>query len=370
MKVLSSIEIHFLLSDLKGLEGSKISKIYNKGNNHLIFQLHSPKLGKMLLKIVSGIAMYTDHEKEPYDEPSTLCFGLRKNLEGSRLEKIRQIGSERVIEVVLNNRNIKNYLIFEIFSKGNIIVCDNEYKVLLASLYHKWKDREINRHLPYKFPEKEFNVFEIKKEDFENIIKKSSKESVVKALALELGIGGLYAEELCLNTQLDKHLAPNKVNNTQLSLLYDNFKQLINKKIDAQVVFKDGRIIDVIPINLTFYKNFVKKSFKSFSEALAHYFTHAEDLPKKDTKTEAERKKLQEIIKKQEEKIKEMTKAEQEMRKNGEIIYEKYQLINDILKQIQIKLKNTSLKNLKTALKDKKVIKNIDPKEKTITIEI
>jgi len=370
MKTLSFLEVHHLVKELHSLEGSKITKIYNKSNTNTIIQLYSSKLGKKFLNIVNNKIIFIDDRKETYDTPSTICLRLRKNLEGSKILKIDQIRSERVIELLLTFRDQKKRLIIELFSKGNLILCDNDYKVILATFYHKWKDREIKPNIKYEFPKKDLNTFNMSIDEFRTLIISSNKESIVKSLALDVGIGGVYAEEICLNAKIDKLRSPNSFEEKDINILFDHFNYLLRLKLKPQIILKDKEIIDIVPINLHYYNNFEKKEFKNFSKALSYYINHSDVIKPKKSQLDAERKKYEEIIKKQVNKIKEMEKSENEQRKKGEIIYEKYQLIDEILKQVKTKLKTTNLHDLKKSLKNNKIIKKIDPKEKTINVEI
>lgn len=370
MKTLSSIEIYFLSKELIILEGSKINKIYNLGDKELVFSLHSPQLGKPLFKFIDNSIPYLDSNKEIYDSPSDFCFKLRKYLEGYSIQKIKQVSSERIIEISLSTKHDKRYLILEIFSKGNLILCDEDYSVILASHYHKWKDREIKPKSKYEFPKSRVNFFNLNKKEFEETLNNSKKDSIVTALALDMGFGGLISEELCYNSEIEKTRMPKEIEKEELLKLYVDFKKIISLPVKPAVIFKDAKIVDVVPFQLNVYKDFEIKEFITFSEALSYYIGNSSLLAKKDTKTEQEMSKLQEIIKKQEEKIKEMEISEKDLRSTGEKIYENYQPIITILNEVKSMLKEKNFQEIKKTLKHNKIIEDIDPMEKAIVIDI
>lgn len=55
---------------------------------------------------------------------------FRKFLRSKRIEEIKQIGSERVIEITFGSGDFQNYLILEFYSQGNIILTDKDYVIL------------------------------------------------------------------------------------------------------------------------------------------------------------------------------------------------------------------------------------------------
>ena len=82
---LSSLDIHFLIKELKILEGSRVDKIYNSGKEEIYIQLHKSSSGKNVLRIIIGKAMFVTETKTTDEIPSEFCMLLRRNLEGKFL---------------------------------------------------------------------------------------------------------------------------------------------------------------------------------------------------------------------------------------------------------------------------------------------
>lgn len=57
--------------------------------------------------------------------PSGFTMKFRKFLRAKRLEKIRQVGMERVVVLTFGSENFTNHLILELYSQGNIILTDS-----------------------------------------------------------------------------------------------------------------------------------------------------------------------------------------------------------------------------------------------------
>ena len=97
-KQLSSLDIDYLIKELKQLENTRIDKIYQPEKELVVFSLHKSSEGKKLLEI-STKSIFLIEKKEEY--PETLGFGqlLRKHLDGFFLSKIEQIKPERIVKI-------------------------------------------------------------------------------------------------------------------------------------------------------------------------------------------------------------------------------------------------------------------------------
>src|SRR3989338_1963327 len=186
---LSSIDLHYLIKELQVLIDGRIDKIYHPDKKVLLLRFHIPNIGKKAIKVLVGKQLYLSEEQKEYQEPSGFCMFLRKHLDNSRLRAVQQKESERIIEF---------------FGGGNVILCDDKDNIISYLEQHRFKDREIKKDVAYKYPKMEANVFELKTEDLAYLFEKSKKDSLVTCLAVELGLGGVYAEEICLLSCLDE----------------------------------------------------------------------------------------------------------------------------------------------------------------------
>jgi len=138
--------------------------------------------------------------------------------------------------------------------------------------------------------------------------------------------------------------------------------ELIHTKFQPQRIIKNNTTIDITPFPLQIYQENEQIPIPSFSQALAA------QIPKPQINPELEKLKI--IIQKQEQNLIELKQQIQDAQKAGERIYERYQFIADILYQIQEARKTLSWKEIKAKLKNNKIVKQINEKEQTITIEI
>ncbi|WP_010282583.1 Rqc2 family fibronectin-binding protein [Bacillus timonensis] len=145
---------HAIANELKQtLESGRISKIYQPYKNELIFQIRSNgKNHKLLLSAHPSYARI-HLTNELYDnphEPPMFCMLLRKHLEGSIIEAIRQVDKDRIIIFDIKGRNelgdvSYKQLIIEIMGRhSNIILVDTEKQTILDSIKHI--SPAVNRH--------------------------------------------------------------------------------------------------------------------------------------------------------------------------------------------------------------------------------
>ncbi|MEH7386669.1 NFACT RNA binding domain-containing protein [Bacillus sp. JJ1521] len=135
------------------LESGRISKIYQPYKNELIFQVRSNGRNHKLLLSAHPSYARIHVTNESYDnpnEPPMFCMLLRKHLEGSIIENIRQIDMDRIIIFDIRGRNelgdvSLKQLIIEIMGRhSNIILVDTEKRIILDSIKHV--SPAVNRH--------------------------------------------------------------------------------------------------------------------------------------------------------------------------------------------------------------------------------
>ncbi len=356
------------------LEGSKIDRIYHQKNTpkELTISCHVTNQGKHLLKVVLPGLILIDDSKEASDTPTGFGMMLRKYLEGSRIKSIEQKDFERVVTITIDvktdNEIVPYYLVIELFSKGNMIFCDDKFKILNILEEQTWKDRTLKRGETYLYPKSKFNILKSNEKEFTEQLQSSDKESLVKSIAILCNLGGTYAEELCQNSKIEKDRKTKTLTDPEYKLLYKNIILLLHEETCANTF--EGNIF---PFILESFKNKEVKKYTTFSEAIRENYDlikHIES--KKDSNKNVE--KIQNVIDEQLKVLAECEEGYKENQAKGEILYEKYQEINDVLKIIKEARTKYSWNIIKQKLNDnptfKKIIRDIDEKNNSIIIEI
>jgi len=364
MNVLTALDLHFLVKEFQELISAKIEKIYQPAKTEFMVVLHIPNQGKKILKINFPGHMYlTEFKGKTPEQPSQFCLFLRKYLSNARIRKIEMLGFERIVDVLLEKKEGKYHLYIELFSQGNIILTTEDSVIKSALVTKRWKDRTIRGNSPYEYPKREHNALLIKADEFKTLLNSTDKESIVKSLALDLGLGGRYSEELCLRAGVDKERK--RLKPEEIDALYKELDKLRKQKICARAIMKDNKLKDVVPIELKLYEGFDVNEFNTFSSALGTHLTQAaqkDQEVREDARLNKEHNRLKKVIAEQEVTIVNLKKSMKLNQRKGELLYEKYTEVTELLKE----LKKIPAKELK---KHPKVLQ-ANPKERTVVVEI
>lgn len=132
---LDGIFINKLIDELKVIEGSKINKIYQLGNDEFLLNLKGNENSKLLISTNSS--NYRIHlTKKTYNtpkEPSSFVMFLRKHLEGGIIKEISQISLDRIVVItIFKNNELRDLeekkLIIELVGKAsNLILTDKNF---------------------------------------------------------------------------------------------------------------------------------------------------------------------------------------------------------------------------------------------------
>ena len=361
---ISSMDLYYLVSELKFLEGSKIDKVMHSNANEkeLVIILHTQNIGKNILKITFPSMIYIDSERELGDSPSGLCMQLRKYLEGSRIKSINQVGFQRIISINIDSKyqgQTFNYnLILELFSKGNIIFTDDSMKILGVLESRTFKDKSVTKDSIYTYPKTDILNVPLDEKTFNNIITNSDRESIVKTLAIKLSLGGVYSEEILHNANISKDVKPNSLQLSELEKLYVEYKNLFNKKIEANLTNSE-----VLPFKLNIYKDYESKDYESFNKAILENHVLIK-LLSKNVDLSKNLDKIKNVILSQEKLLGDAEENYVKFHRSGEIIYENYAIIEELLNTIKLLKKTTDWNKIKdTLLKDERfssIIKDIN----------
>lgn len=362
-KEMSSLDLFFLEKELKFLEGGIIQKIYQKGKALRIEVFISGK-GAFELYFEPGKIFITEY-KRSFPEPTSFCMFLRKHLNKQKIISIRQYDFERIIELETQ----KNILIFELFSKGNVIICDKAYNILMPLGIQLWKHRKIIPKEHYKYPPQVLNPFKIDMYSLKKMLK--NEKNIVSFLATNLSLSGFYAEEVCLRANIDKNKACDKLIEDEILRLYEAIHSLL-KNFNPQLIF-DKKIIDFSPIDTKLYEGKEIKLSKTFMHVIDEFFSGETKETEEEKKFKNQLKRLEKIRDKQLEKINTFRKIEKENRKKAEAIYNNFELINKIISGLKKAKESMTWNEIKKRIKDtpeSKKIKTIQEKKGIIILDL
>jgi predicted ribosome quality control (RQC) complex YloA/Tae2 family protein len=340
MKGLAAFEIRFVVGELQRLVGARLDRVFHPSEKEVLLEFYSTAEKKAIVRVTPNSMYVASSKPSEASAPSPFCIVLRKYLKNSRLKAVFQHSSERVVEMAFSSKDADFRLIFELFSRGNTILCDGKGIIMALAERQSWSTRKMAPKEPYRLPPSRFNVFELKASELEGLFRQSAKDSVVKALAADLGLGSVYAEELCILSSVDKLSNPKEIPKKDIEKLLSAFKEMLAKKPSPVVVYDGGRAKDVVPFPLRFYDGLEQKRFATYNEALDEILTNAAFDEMQQNKDKPRQQKIAALtlrISMQEEMVKSLAASIDENRRKGELIYENYQEVKDILAEAKAK---------------------------------
>ncbi|EGG13343.1 DUF814 family protein [Cavenderia fasciculata] len=127
----------------KNVIGLRLANIYDLSPRVFLFKLSRPDFKKTLI-IESGIRIHsTNFIRDKGDHtPAPFSITLRKYLKTKRLESVRQLGVDRIVDFTFGSGVATQHVIVELFSIGNIILTDGDYKVLAILRTHQYTEND------------------------------------------------------------------------------------------------------------------------------------------------------------------------------------------------------------------------------------
>jgi predicted ribosome quality control (RQC) complex YloA/Tae2 family protein len=225
---ITSIDIHYAVQELQELAGSRVAQIL-ASQEGLVLSLTGKSERKQHLCVnIPGNVCITPVKESAPEHASGNTMILRKYFEGAILREVSQIGFDRVIRFRAGGSHITN-LIIELFSNGNWIITDDSDMIVHAYREEHWKDRTIRAGLKYAPPKPAPNILKLDVQSLYNLIKLPGRDTLVKALAIGVGLGGIYAEEVCTRATVAKDLPINEVSEKDVFLVLNALQGLLNQ---------------------------------------------------------------------------------------------------------------------------------------------
>ena len=294
---LDGITLGLVKNELKSyILGSKIEKIHQPSRNELVFILRTRNGGYRLYLSCDGQSPrvhLTRYNLENPKVPPMICMLLRKRLCGATLIDIKQIKNDRILVFEFDGTTeigdkTKFYVICEIMGqRSNIILCDNDYKIIDAIKRvdeEKSSVREILPGLRYELPPLQEKC-DIINDDAQSILKSilSNPEKMLSKAILESieGLSPIVGREIAYRTVFgDK----------QVGLLSHIEKERLENEINIikteinESKFYMLESVDRVPFDFSFSnirqygKKKKKKEYDSISELLDDFYFEKDKL--------------------------------------------------------------------------------------------
>ncbi|MBW6470199.1 MAG: NFACT family protein [Methanosarcinaceae archaeon] len=371
------------------LHDAKIGKIYQPVPDEIRISLFLFGRGRHNLVIEAGKRAHMSQHIRPSPKlPHSFPMLLRKHILGGRITFVKQYNFDRIIEFGIIRGGIETILVAELFSRGNIVLLDNERKIILPMKPVTFKGRRIRSGEIYEYPEAKISPLDAGEGELADAFS-PSHDNVVRTIANRFNLGGVLAEEVCLRSGVYKNKAAKDVSSQDVSAIHgslkDVFSPLLSGELKPQIIKKEVKgefePLDVIPFELEQYRDLQKQYFDSFNGALDEFFgklsaesvVEEVQVVKKEKVNIFERRLLQ-----QQTAIKDFETNSDKITTIAEKVYANYQPIEELLEVLNgAREKGYSWDNIKSILKQAKdtlpaakMIVSINSAEGTIVVDL
>lgn len=241
-----------IASEIQNLSGARIDKVFEPNKNQIIIGMYLKGKNYALnicIDAQNGRIHLTTHSKANPKIAPNFCMLLRKHLIGLHLKNVVTFNLERV--VILEFEGIDDFedivskkLVVELMGKhGNIILLE-ESNIILDSLRHTRSNddkttRDIYPHSKYSFPLcNKHNFLDVSAfDEFLSILQitnETSLDDLPKIISNKFnGISKVFIQSIILELKI------NMVSNTNIELIFNYIKNIINNITSDNLYFKE-----------------------------------------------------------------------------------------------------------------------------------
>jgi predicted ribosome quality control (RQC) complex YloA/Tae2 family protein len=367
---LTSVDLAALVGELGAYEGAKVDKAYLYGDDLVRLKMRDFDRGRVELLLEVGEikrahTVAPERVPDAPGRPPQFAMMLRNRLSGADFVGVEQFEFDRILEFVFEREDGTTRIIVELFGQGNVAVTDGEYEVIDSLETVRLKSRTVVPGSRYEFPDSRTNPLSVSREAFDREMEESDTD-VVRTLATQLNMGGLYAEEICTRAGVEKALDIDEATEDDYRRVYEAIERLAldvrNGNFDPRLYRApaedgendeddetestepdEGPVVDATPFPLEEHEaaGLTAEAADSFLGALDDYFFELELEDDEPDPTEqrpdfgAEIAKHERIIEQQQGAIEGFEQQAEAQRENAELLYARYGLVDDILSTIQ-----------------------------------
>ena len=406
---LSSIDLAALVTELNRYAGAKVDKAYLYDDDLLRLKLRDFDRGRVELMIEVGDIKRAhtadpDHVADAPGRPPNFAKMLRNRMSGADFAGVEQYEFDRILTFEFEREDQNTTLVAELFGQGNVAALDETGEVVGSLSTVRLKSRTVAPGSRYEYPASRLNPLDVSRGGFDRHMRESDSD-VVRTLATQLNLGGLYAEEVCTRAGVEKETPIEAVTDDQLRALYESLsrigERLRSGEIDPRVYEEsvdgesdggdDSRVVDVTPFPLAEHEGLPSVGFDSFTAAVDEYFhrlRHEDESgdgePPADASPsrpdfEAEIAKQKRIIEQQKGAIEGFDEQARAERERAELLYANYDIVDEVLSTVRKARENevpwaeiaeTLAAGADRGIRAATAVVDVDGGEGTVTVEL
>ncbi|WP_123620809.1 ribosome rescue protein RqcH [Halorubrum sp. CSM-61] len=362
---LSSIDLGALVTELNRYEGAKVDKAYLYDDDLLRLKLRDFDRGRVELMIEVGDVKRAhvadpEHVADAPGRPPNFAKMLRNRMSGADFAGVEQYEFDRILTFEFEREDQNTTLVAELFGQGNVAALDETGEVVGALQTVRLKSRTVAPGSQYEYPASRLNPLDVSLGGFERHMRESDSD-VVRTLATQLNLGGLYAEEVCTRAGVEKETPIEEATDDQLRALHEALERIgerlrsgdVDPRVYEEALDNEGddddrepRVVDVTPFPLSEHEGLPSVGFDSFNAAVDEYFYRLEgeesdageapaDASPSRPDFEEEIAKQERIIEQQKGAIEGFEQQAEEERERAELLYAQYDLVDEVLSTVR-----------------------------------
>lgn len=270
---LSGIELRYLIEQIsKSVQDYYISNIYGITKDSILFKLHHTEKSDIFM-MMSTAGIWLTKVKIDQIEPNKLLKRLRSDLLRLRIKKIEQIGAERIAYFILEGFGKKFVLVGEFFGEGNILLCNDEMKILALQHSIEVRHRKLGIGLQYMPPPQSgLDIFNMSEQDFKDL--KITDLASAKWVGRTLGLPKKYVEAIFKLANVDPKKNGNILSSSEINKIFKISTKIVSDVISGNhnpIIIRNEKM-EVLPLNLDGMKGEIQ-SVDTFMEGLDTVFT-------------------------------------------------------------------------------------------------
>jgi predicted ribosome quality control (RQC) complex YloA/Tae2 family protein len=351
---LTSVDLAALVTELNRYEGAKVDKVYLYGDDLLRFKMRDFDRGRVELLVEVGDtkrvhAADPDRVPDAPGRPPNFAKMLRNRLSGADFAGVEQFEFDRILTFDFERGDENTRVVVELFGQGNVAVLDETGEVVRSLETVRLKSRTVAPGAQYEFPASRVNPLSVSYDALAARMDDSDSD-VVRTLATQLNLGGLYAEEVCTRAGVEKTTPIEAAGDDEYRAIHDALADLRTRlrsgAFDPRLYEDDGRVVDATPFPLEEHERegLDSEAVDTFNAALDEYFHRLERADDDDSAEEAvssrpdfeaEIAKQNRIIDQQEGAIEEFEERADAERRRAELLYANYDLVDEVLSTVR-----------------------------------
>jgi predicted ribosome quality control (RQC) complex YloA/Tae2 family protein len=372
---LASFDIYVIVSELQDLIGCFVEKIYQLSRDEILLRVQQKTANQKEAMFIRNGDLFCRTQKsfDTPQKPSLFAMTLRKYLLNGKISQITQHEFDRIVNIKIGKKEGDYTLVCELFSKGNVILVDPEGTIIRPLIKQEWAARLIKTGEKYVPPPSQTNPFHMTQEEFREILSKSSKD-LIRTLATSVNLSGLYAEELCARTGIDKKRKASELDPDSLNKLYIELQNLLlifqEKKFHPKFVRKNGTVIDILPFPFLSYTDVSYEATGSFSKGLELFLDSKKTIKPREIKQQKTIEKLQRQLTQQQALIEEFKKSITQKKLEADLIYMNFQACEKILQEIGEVLRQKEKNDAINKIKLYPLVQQFDPTANELVVQL